>query len=64
VKDVCHKIEYGCDLINNSELCETYGAAMNETNWSILECIWIEGASQISDSNMSEARCVLKVCIL
>jgi hypothetical protein len=63
--DACISIKDECELIKDSELCETYGAMISEIDWNTLECFWISNNNNnISTGdimNLNEGRCISKV---
>jgi hypothetical protein len=66
IEDVCYDVKNECESVNDSTICETYGAIINDKDFNVIECVWIEGidnVNNITSDNKIESRCVLKVYI-
>jgi hypothetical protein len=57
ISGTCYDVKKDCTLINDSVICETRGSAINETDNSILECVWIS-----NDDDSVNGKCILRVC--
>jgi hypothetical protein len=64
VEDICEGIKNGCELINDSRICERYGIVINDVDMSVLECIWLEGNRNLTSLDFIEPKCILKVFIV
>jgi hypothetical protein len=67
---VCYNSTTVCEIIDNSNICESYKQVTNDNDLSVLECLWIYGNNDTTtissphniNYNSIESKCVSKVC--
>jgi hypothetical protein len=62
IGDICYNIENDCKSAEDQITCELYGAVIDETNFNVLECVWLKDDQNNISSNITiESKCILKV---